>query len=153
MNVPRGTAVVLALCALTWTACSDPWVEGQAALEAGDFELALEHFERVSTTHEFFVETHDLLPEVRFQAGRQAYDDGRWRDAIDLLRRVDSKARRDEAQDLIGCSLCRLGAAALQRGELREAARLSSTVRDGCSCEQEARQVARQALQNLDADS
>lgn len=137
---------------LLWlSACGDSWVEAQIALEQQDWETALTKLEGVRTTHEFYVDARDLLPEVRFQAGKLAYDEQRWRDAIERLRKVEIKARQEEAQDLIGCSLYRLGLEAYDRGEYPEAARLAGTVRTQCSHADKARQLERQAREKLNA--
>ena len=149
-----GWALWAGLWVVALTGCADPYAKAMEARAAGDLAQAVGWLERVPTTHGSYAETHALLPALRFQAGRAAFEEERWRDAIALLRKVKpQQAEHEEAQDLIGCAFFHLGEEAFELGDYEAAVRLASTVRTSCSHAEQARVLMVRAQERMEAGS
>ena len=126
--------VLTTLLATLLVACGEPYDEGMKAYEAGRWEEAIVHFQRVSKWNEHQQEIKVLIQTAYFKIGQRAFEEKNWQEALDSLRKIKEKDPHfAEARGLIGCTFYKLGEAAYEKRQLAEAKRLLNVVRTGCS--------------------
>ena len=95
-------------------------------------------------------DAQELIRQSLYKAGEEAFDTGRWSQAIGYFRQTaESDPNYASAQDRIGISFYEMAREALGKGDATEALRLSNIVQTTCSQFSAARDIARAARGRL----